>query len=253
MGQFEGRVAVVTGAGTGIGAGIARAFGQAGARLVVSAYSSFDGAEALAQELRDTGGAALAVKSDFRRAENAREVIDAALGEFGQIDVLVNNAGLTLVKPFLQSDDDDWETLVNINLKSMFVTCRAALPRMVERSYGRIINISSVHSASHAPGYVIYGATKGGINAFTKALAIESAPHGVTANVIAPGAIHVDRYERDNVDPEEVAAQIPAKSVGYPSDIAGAALYLASDEARYVNGAVLFVDGALDARMALSF
>ena len=251
MTNLSGRAAIVTGAGTGIGIGVARRLAEQGARVMVSASGSFEGAERLAAELRREGADVRAVQSDFRRAANATHVVEAALDAFGQVDILVNNAGRTLVKPFAECTEQDWDDLFSVNIKSMFVTCQAALPGMLERGFGRIINISSVHSQLHAPGYVIYSATKGAINEFTRNLAVDIGHPNITANVIAPGAIHVERYERDNVDESNLIGGIPSASVGTPSDIAGAVTYLASEDARYVNGAVLFVDGGLTARMSI--
>ncbi len=251
MTDLSRRAAIVTGAGTGIGTGVARRLAEQGARVIVSASSSFEGAEQLAADLRQQGADVRAVQSDFRQAANAAQVVHEALDAFGQVDILVNNAGYTLVKPFADCDEQDWDNLFNINIKSMFVTCQAALPGMLERGFGRIINVSSVHSQVHAPGYVIYSATKGAINEFTRNLAVDIGHPNITANVIAPGAIHVERYERDNVDESNMIRGIPSASVGTPADIAGAVTYLASEDARYVNGAVLFVDGGLTARMSI--
>jgi NAD(P)-dependent dehydrogenase (short-subunit alcohol dehydrogenase family) len=230
---------------------VARWLAREGVRLVISASSSFAGAQALAEELSAAGGQVVAMQADFQQPATARTVVRRALEQFGQLDILVNNAGLTFQKPFLECCEDDWVLLFNINLMAMMSACHEAAPHMLERRQGRIINISSVHSALHMTNYVLYGATKGAINAFTRGLAIEMAPHGVTANVIAPGAIQVERYERELRDPEAVAATIPSKTLGKPDDIAAAVAYLASDEARYVNGEVLFVDAGLTSRMAL--
>ncbi len=251
MQELDGRVAAISGAGTGIGVGIARAMAQAGAKLVISAYNSFDGCEALAKELIQDGCEVTAVKIDFRETKAARGLVDTAVEKYGAIDILVNNAGLTFVKPFVECTEADWDEVFNINLKAMFLNCNAAVPHMINQSFGRIINISSVHAIQHVPKYSIYAATKGGINAFTRALSVELAPHGVTANVIGPGAIYVERYDTTGNDVEEMGASIPAGRVGEPADIANAAVYLASSGASYVNGSVLMVDGALTARMSL--
>ncbi len=245
MGDLDGRVAVVTGAGTGIGVGIARHLAAAGADLVISAYGSFEAAQALATQLQSTGRRVVAVKADFRQAANAGTVVETALETFGQLDILVNNAGFTLDKPFLECSEDEWDDLFNINIKSMFITCRAALPHMRERRFGRIINLSSVHGARHWPGHVIYGATKGAINEFTRALAVEFGSDNITANVIAPGAIYVERYDREQRDLDALAQHIPLKALGNADDIGAAAVYLASPGGRYVTGEVLFVDGGL--------
>ncbi len=251
MGELDGQVAVVTGAGTGIGVSVARRLAERGASLIVSAFSSFDGAESLASSINESGGHAVAIKSDFRKAANAAEVVDAALDTFGGLDIVVNNAGYTLGKKFVDCDEDDWDDLLNINLQSMFVTCSAAAPHLIARNYGRIINLSSVHSTQHIPGMVIYGTTKGAINAFTKALAVELAPHNITVNAIAPGAIYVPRYDRTGVDKEAMARGIPARTLGSGDDIAHAVEFLASPNAGYVNGEIMFIDGGLTSRLSI--
>ena len=174
--RLANSVAVITGAGTGIGVGIARRLAAEGARVVVSAASSIQGARDLAEEIVASGGKALAVQADFRDPSTAVGVVDTAISEFGGVDILVNNAGYTLDKPFLETTPDDWSSLFNINVQAMIASSHAAAPHMIERGGGRIINISSVHGALHANGHVIYGATKGAINAFTRALAVELAP-----------------------------------------------------------------------------
>ena len=250
--RLTDRVAVITGAGTGIGVGIARRLAKEGASVVVSAASSIQGARDLADEIVASGGAALAVQADFRDPATAIDVVNTAVSNYGGIDVLVNNAGYTLDKPFLETTPDDWSSLFNINVQAMIASAHAAAPHMIERGGGRIINISSVHGALHANGHVIYGATKGAINAFTRALAVELAPHQITSNVIAPGAIYVERYDRDNRDLEAIRTSIPNQRLGYPEDIAGAAAYLASDEARYITGAILYIDGGVTSAMAVT-
>jgi len=252
MPDMSNRTAVVTGAGTGIGTGIARRLAESGARVLVSACESFDGAERLAAELRGSGADVRAVRADFRQAGSATDVVRSALEAFGHVDILVNNAGQTLVKPFAECNERDWDDLLSVNAKAMFMTCQAALPGMLERGWGRIVNISSVHSHVHSPGYVIYSATKGAINEFTRNLAVDIGHEDITANVIAPGAIHVERYERDNMDEAALIQGIPSAAIGTPADVASAVTFLASDEAHYINGAVLFVDGGLTARMSIA-
>lgn len=250
--RLSGRVAVITGAGTGIGVGIAQRLAEEGASIVVSAASNIVGARELVDEINGSGGSALAVQADFRDPSTAARIVSSAIQTFGGLDILVNNAGLTLDKPFAETSLDEWTSLFNINVLAMIQTSHAALVPMTQRGRGRIINISSVHSTLHAAGHVIYGATKGAVNAFSRALAVEVAAEQITVNVIAPGAIYVERYDRDNRDLDTLRASIPNQKLGLPNDVASAAAYLASDEAHYITGEVMFVDGGVTANMGLN-
>jgi NAD(P)-dependent dehydrogenase (short-subunit alcohol dehydrogenase family) len=225
---------------------------EEGASIVVSASNSIAGARSLTDEINNNGGSALAVEADFRDPSTASLLVSSATETFGGLDILVNNAGLTLDKPFAETSLNEWTSLFNINVLAMIQTSHAALAPMKQRGRGRIINISSVHSALHSSGHVIYGATKGAVNAFSRALAIELAPKQITVNVIAPGAIYVERYDRDNRDLKAIQASIPNQKLGLPNDVASAVAYLASDEAHYVTGDVMFVDGGVTANMGVN-
>lgn len=252
MAGLEGRVAIVTGGGTGIGKGIVRHLASARCRLLVSAENSMVGAEKLRDELRADGAEVEVVRADLRNPDTARSIIASAIDTYGRLDILVNNAGFTLNEPFLDGTTARWQEIFNINLMSMITASQDAARHMIQQGSGRIINISSVHGIVHMPGHAIYAATKGGINGFTRSLAVELAPHQVTCNVIAPGAIQVDRYQAQNLDPRVLGSHVPMKRVGQPAEIAAAVAYLASDEASYVSGEILYVDGALTSRMAFS-
>ena len=251
---LAGKVACVTGAGTGIGVGIALALAAAGADVAVSYQGSEAGAQDTAGRIRDMGRRALLHRADVAEGDQCRRLVDTTAGELGRIDVMVNNSGVTWPKPFLELDEETWDKTFAINLRGMFVCSQQAARHMVRQGGGgRIINLSSVHGFAAGRDHAHYEATKGGINMFTKALAIELAPHGITVNAIAPGAIEVERYHRTmpGYDREALGKRIPLGRVGFPAEIGALAAFLAGDGASYITGETILVDGGLIARMAL--
>jgi NAD(P)-dependent dehydrogenase (short-subunit alcohol dehydrogenase family) len=251
--SLAGKVALVTGAGTGIGHGVALALAEAGADVAATFHSNAAGGQQLAGEVAALGRRYLPLPADLSQPEACHDVIARTLGEYGQLDMLVNNAGVTWPKPFLELDKETWDATFAINLTAMFLCSQGAARAMVAAGRGgRIINMSSVHSAGSYPGHAHYEATKGGINSFTRGLAIELAPHGITANVVAPGAIEVPRYfDRPGYDRDEMGSRIPLGRVGLPRDIGPLCAFLASEAASYITGAVIFVDGGMTSRLAL--
>lgn len=250
--RLQGKVAAVTGAGTGIGHGIAVRMAQEGADVAIHYHGNADGARRAEASIAELGRPCLSYQGDLGESADARGFIDAALDRFGRIDVLVNNAGVTWPEPFLDLKEETWDRTFAINLRSMFVCSQQAARAMVKRGDGgRIINLTSVHGFSSAPHHAHYEATKGGIIMLTKGMAIDLAPYGITVNAIAPGAIEVERYFTPTYDREALGARIPLGRVGVPADISGVAVFLASDDASYITGATLLIDGGLIARMAL--
>jgi 3-oxoacyl-[acyl-carrier protein] reductase len=235
--SLEGRSALVTGASRGIGRAIAEELAKAGASVVVGYRSGKDEAEEVASAI---GGRA--VQADVASDEDARRLVDEA----GELDVLVNNAGVTRDGLLARMPDDDWETVLRTNLYGAFHTCRAAARGMMRRRRGSIVNVTSVVGIHGNPGQTNYAASKGGLIGFTKALARELAPRGVRANAVAPGYIDT---ALTGVLPEDVTAAIltntPLGRLGEPHDVAGAVRFLCSDEASFITGEVLLVDGGL--------
>ena len=235
--SLEGKLAVVTGASRGIGRAIAFELAQAGAQVVVGYRSGAAEAETVAAEI---GGRA--VQGDVADAEQAARLIEEA----GEVDILVNNAGLTRDGLIARMSDEDWRTVLDTNLNGVFHTCRAAARGMMRRRSGSIVNLTSVVGIHGNPGQTNYAASKAGIIGFTKSLARELASRGVRANAVAPGYIQTALTE---VLPEEVQqailANTPLARLGTPEDIAGAVRFLCSDQASFVTGEVLLVDGGL--------
>jgi 3-oxoacyl-[acyl-carrier protein] reductase len=235
--SLEGRRALVTGGSRGIGRAIAEELARAGASVVVGYRSGKEDAEEVASAI---GGSA--VQADVGSDDDARRLVDEA----GELDVLVNNAGVTRDGLLARMPDEDWETVLRTNLYGAFHTCRAASRGMMRRRGGAIVNVTSVVGIHGNPGQTNYAASKGGIIGFTKALARELAPRGVRANAIAPG--YIDTALTD-VLPEGVTAAIltntPLGRLGEPRDVAGAVRFLCSDEASFITGEVLLVDGGL--------
>ncbi|HEY8446927.1 MAG TPA: glucose 1-dehydrogenase [Thermomicrobiales bacterium] len=250
---LAGKVAVVTGAGTGIGVGIGEWLARAGAAVAAGYYASGSGADALAARIRMGGGRAFSHPCDVRDQASVEAFFDRVIEQFGRVDFLINNSGITEPKPLLEMTQEDWDRTLNINLRgAFFCTQRAAKEMIRQGSGGRIINLSSVHGFSSMPDHAHYEASKGGINLFTKACAIELAPYNIQVNAIAPGAIEVERYFRNpNYNRRSLEVTIPAGRVGSPDDIGPLAVFLCSEGASYITGQIIWVDGGLISYMGL--
>ncbi len=248
--DLQGQVAVVTGASKGIGYGLARALAHAGARVAVAARD-MDALQGLADEIRAEGGEALSVYLDVRDVSQIREVMQRVKDHFGQLDILVNNAGLGANHAAVDVTEDDWDTMMDVNLKGLFFCAQAAGRIMLERGYGRIINMSSQASVVGIRDHAVYCASKGGVNQLTRVLALEWSARGVTVNAVGPTFIYTPgTAERlDNPDYlQGVLDRLPIGHVGTITDVAGAVIYLASPAAAMVTGTILLVDGAWTAQ-----
>ena len=245
--QLKDQVALVTGGSRGIGRGIAEAFAAEGARVGIVYRGSQAAAEEVVKGITSTGGAALALQADVTDAAAAKECVARVRQEWGRLDILVNNAGVIHDELFVRLEADDWNKVIATNLGGVFNFCKAVAydPMMRQRS-GRIINISSIAADHVNPGQTNYAASKGAINAFTRALAVELASRGVTVNAIAPGFIETDMSAAvRNKAGDLIKKLIPMRRLGQPSDIARAAVFLAGPASAYITGQVLVVDGGL--------
>jgi 3-oxoacyl-[acyl-carrier protein] reductase len=243
--DLSGQIALVTGASSGIGRSIAVALGQAGAKIACVARRADKLAETV-EAIRAVGGEAEAFACDVTDAASVQKVVDAVVEKWEKLHILVNNAGVTRDTLLPRMQDDDWDAVINTNLRGTFLFTRAVTRPMMQQRYGRVINISSVSGLTGNPGQSNYSASKAGIIGFTRTVARELASRKVTVNAIAPGFIETEMTGAlGPIVLEEVKKRIPAKRVGKPEEIAYAALFLASSAASYITGQVLTVDGGM--------
>lgn len=252
--KLKNKVAIVTGASKGIGWGIAKVLSQEGAKIVVVARNAKAG-EQTVKEICDAGGDAVFVPCDVSNEEQVNTMVQKALDIYGQVDILVNNAGVGVYKSVLDTTSEDWDRCLNIDLKGVFLCSKYVIPHMQSIGKGAIINISSVHSRSTVNGVAPYAAAKGGITALTRNMAIDYSPT-IRVNTISPGWVWTPLIEdlfNNYDDPAEqrrlVEERQVMKRIGTPEDIGNATAFLASDEASFITGTELFVDGGLTAQL----
>ncbi|HXG20609.1 MAG TPA: 3-oxoacyl-ACP reductase family protein [Methylomirabilota bacterium] len=250
MTRLDGRVAIVTGAGQGIGHGVALCLARAGANVVVAdaARERIAPAAAAVQAL---GVQALGVYVDVAKADSVDGLVHAALTRFGKIDILVNNAGVVVVKPIAAQTEADWDRVIDVNLKGVFLCCHRVVREMIKQHGGAIVNIASIAAFHYTVPHVPYAASKAGVVALTRDLAYEVARHGVRVNAIAPGPIETPMMGSalTSEQKEAYAKSIPLGRLGQPQDIGNAVVFLASDEASFITGATLPVSGGTDLRV----
>jgi 3-oxoacyl-[acyl-carrier protein] reductase len=246
---LDGRVALVTGAARGIGAGVARRLAADGAAVAVLDLDEAAG-KSTVDSITEQGGRALAISADVTNAEQVTEAVDRAVAEFGSLDILINNAGVTRDNLLFKLTEQDWDTVIGVHLKGAFLASKAAQKHMVAQKYGKIVSLSSV-SALGNRGQANYSAAKMGIQGFTRTLAIELGPFGINVNAVAPGFIVTEMTaataERVGITADELAKRsadiTPVRRVGQPADVANAIAFLVSDESSFITGQTIYVDG----------
>ncbi len=245
MTQLAGKAAVVTGASRGLGRAIAVALAEAGADVALAARSKHD-LEETARLVERAGRRAVVVPVDVASYAEVEALMGRTVRELGRLDVLVNNAGVARVAPLAEMTSEDWRFMLDVNLTGVFNGCRAAAPHLIAQKSGKVINVASVLGQVGLPGYTIYGATKGGVIALTRALGVEWARHGVQVNAIAPGWFATDMTDPAFSDArinERLTRDIPMRRIGRPEEIGPLAVYLASAASSFMTGQTIFLDG----------
>jgi 2-deoxy-D-gluconate 3-dehydrogenase len=243
--SVEGRVALVTGAGRGIGRAIATALGEAGAAVACAARSR-DQVEAAAAAIAAAGGRARALRLDVTRPEQIVAGVEEITAALGPVDVLVNNAGITMEKPTTEVTDEDWDAVLATNLTSMFRCARAVAPGMIRLGRGKIINVGSMYGVLGVPRYAAYCASKAAVDGLTRSLAAEWARHGIQVNCLAPGYVNTDIPRAAMADERTRAlflSKVPARRIGEPEEVGALAVYLASPASDFMTGQTVYLDG----------
>lgn len=252
-GALAGKRALVTGAGIGIGQGIAAEFARQGAAVALHYAHSAAGAEETAADIRAQGGTATTIAADLSRASECIRVVDAAAEFLGGLDILVNNSGVTFRSDILDIAPEQFDNVFHINIRAQFFCAQQAIRWMEKAGAGSILNLTSIHAFAGVPGYAVYAATKGAIIAFTRELAIELIPRRIRVNAVAPGHVEVPRHlANPNYSREYGESIVPWGRVGTPEDIARAATFFVSDAADFITGQVLYVDGGTTAKLSLT-
>lgn len=244
--KLTGKIALVTGASRGIGRGIAVELAGAGAEVIINYGSDEQGAEETRKAIESKGGYATCFRADISEYHKAQGMIDHIVQKFGKIDILINNAGISIVGIFTDMQQENWDKLIDVNIKGVINCSHCALKSMLSNKSGSIVNISSIWGNTGASCEVIYSATKGAINSFTKALAKEMAPSGIRVNAIAPGVI--DTSMNDIFSEEEknnLIQEIPMLRLGTANEVGKLALFLSSDDSSYITGQVITIDGGM--------
>jgi len=237
------KVAIVTGSARGIGREIALKLAEAGATMVITDIA---GAEPTAEEIRAMDRQSLAVTADVSSATDVASLVDSVMAKYDRVDILVNNAGITRDQLLMRMSDEDWDRVLSVNLKSVFLCTRAVLRTMMKQRWGRIISISSIVGIAGNPGQANYASAKAGIIGFTRTIAKEVASRGITVNAIAPGFIDTQMTQQlEESQRQELMKRIPVGFLGTPRDVAEAVAFLASEEAKYITAQVLGVDGGM--------
>ena len=244
--KLDGKRALITGAGTGIGRGIAMEFAEEGATVVLHYAHSNTGADSAVSEIRAFGGKAKAIKADFRELKSIKKLAQQSLNFLDGLDILVNNAGITMNVPFEKVTPEQFDTLIDVNLKAQFFLTQFVLPAMTQEKKGAVINLTSVHAFAGYVEHSVYAATKGAIVALTREVALELIQKGIRVNSIAPGWIRVENQEKTlgkDFDWESAQKTVPAGFVANPRDVGKLAVFLASEESRFIIGQTLVIDG----------
>ncbi|MBM7651232.1 acetoacetyl-CoA reductase [Neobacillus cucumis] len=245
MADLNNKVAIVTGGSRGIGAAISKELAKNGIKVVINYNSRSELAEKVVAEIKEIGSEAYAVQADVSKIADAEKLIKEAVNHFGGLDILVNNAGITRDKSFKKLSEEDWRTVIDVNLNSVYNTTSFALPHLLESDAGRIINISSIIGQAGGFGQTNYAAAKAGMIGYTKSLALELAKSGVTVNAIAPGFIDTEMVQAipENIR-ESIVAKVPQRRFGQPDEIAKGVIYLCKD-GDYITGQQLNINGGL--------